>query len=165
MTQKSETNTSTKGGVPVGDHAPDFSATDAAGEPIRLSERLKNNAVVLFFYPKDDSVVCTAEACAFRDSYEAFTKAGAEVIGISRGDDGTHQRFAAKNRLPFLLLSDADGAIRKLYGVRSVLGVIPGRVTFVIGRDGIVRGKFEALLESQKHVTEALQTLQNLPVG
>ena len=163
MSQTTETNPSGKRGLEVGDRAPDFTATDASGEPIRLSERLNQYAVVLFFYPKDDSVVCTAEACAFRDSYEAFTAAGAEVIGISRGDDGTHRRFAEKNYLPFLLLNDSDGAVRKLYGIRNILGMIPSRITFVIGRDGIVLSKFESLLDSQKHVAAALKTLQNDP--
>ncbi|BDI28963.1 peroxiredoxin [Capsulimonas corticalis] len=164
MTPPFDDKISPKHSLAAGDRAPDFTATTATGETVRLSERLARGAVVLFFYPKDDSVVCTAEACAFRDSYEAFTAAGAEVIGISRGDGETHRRFAEKNRLPFLLLSDEDGAIRRLYGVRNVLGVIPGRVTFVIGKDGVVRQVFESLLEGQKHVTEALKTLQNSPL-
>ena len=146
-----------------GDRAPDFTASSFAGEMTRLSDRLAKGAVVLFFYPKDDSLVCTAEACAFRDSYEAFAAAGAEVIGISGGDADSQRRFSVKNHLPFLLLSDPDGAIGRLYGARKVLGLLPSRVTFVIGRDGVVRRRFESQLDAQKHVLEALKTLQIAP--
>jgi peroxiredoxin Q/BCP len=83
----------------------------------------------LFFYPRDQSPACTVEVCAFRDSYQAFREAGAEVIGISSDPAGSHRRFAERFRLPFLLVSDIDGSVRSRYGVPRTLGLFPGRVT------------------------------------
>src|SRR5689334_14945153 len=109
--------------IQAGETAPDFSATCADGRALRLSDFRGQKAVVLFFYPADDTLICTQEACAFRDSYEAFVEAGAEVIGISGDSDASHQAFAGKHRLPFHLISDADGSLRKLFGVpRSLFG-------------------------------------------
>jgi len=112
--------------------------------------------LVLFFYPKDDTPICTKEACAFRDSYETFSAAGAEVIGISSDSAASHRAFAARHKLPFLLASDADGSLRKAFGVPKTLGLFPGRVTYVVDRDGIIRLVFSAQLASQDHVTKAL---------
>jgi len=112
--------------------------------------------LVLFFYPKDDTPICTKEACAFRDSYETFSAAGAEVIGISSDNAASHRAFAARHKLPFLLASDADGSLRKAFGVPKTLGLFPGRVTYVVDRDGIIRLVFSAQLASQDHVTKAL---------
>src|SRR5260221_14398258 len=116
--------------VQVGDHAPDFTLPNQSGEPVRLSDFLGKTDIVLYFYPKDDTSGCTTEACSFRDSYEVFKDAGAEVIGVSSDSAESHQRFAAKNRLPFILLSDAGGALRKRYGVSTTFGLLPGRVTY-----------------------------------
>ena len=112
--------------------------------------------LVLFFYPKDDTPICTKEACAFRDSYETFSAAGAEVIGISSDNAASHRAFATRHKLPFLLASDADGSLRKAFGVPKTLGLFPGRVTYVVDRDGIIRLVFSAQLASQDHVTKAL---------
>ena len=144
----------------MGDPAPDFTLPSATGEPVSLSQFRGRSEVVLFFYPKDNSPVCTAEACSFRDSYEAFRSAGAEVIGISADSVESHRRFAARNRLPFHLLSDADGSVRARYGVPRTLGVIPGRVTYLIDRQGIVRHIFSSQFQPARHVAEALRVLK-----
>jgi peroxiredoxin Q/BCP len=116
---------------------------------------------VLYFYPKDNTSVCTAEACAFRDSYEIFRTAGAEVIGMSSDSVESHRQFALEHRLAFLLLSDEGGIIRKRYGVSTAFG-LPGRVTYIIDGRGIVRHIFFSQFTSEKHVTEALETLRTI---
>jgi len=122
----------------LGERAPDFTLPNAEGRPVRLGELLAEKVVVLFFYPKDETAGCTVEACAFRDASEDFTAAGAEVVGVSRDDAASHTRFAANHKLPFTLLSDADGSVHALYGVRTRLGFLRDRVTFVIDRSGTV---------------------------
>ena len=144
----------------VGDLAPDFTLPSSTGTMVSLADYRGKSEVVLFFYPKDDTAVCTKEACSFRDSYEAFREAGAEVIGISSDSEESHQGFAARNRLPFLLLSDRDGQVRALYGVRKTLGLIPGRTTFLIDRDGIIRSLFSSQFQAARHVSETLGVLQ-----
>ena len=111
-------------GVQPGDKAPDFTLPAQGGAPVRLSDRLGERVVVLYFYPKDDTPGCTKEACAFRDSYEVFTDAGAEVIGISSDSVDSHAAFAGHHKLPFTLLSDEGGKVRKKYGVPSSLGPV-----------------------------------------
>src|SRR5499427_768358 len=150
------------GGVGVGDQAPDFSLPDRTGKTVRLSEFRGRKAVVLYFYPKDDTPGCTKESCAFRDSYEAFQEAGAEVIGVSSDTAESHGRFAAKHRLPFTLLADQGAQVRKRYGVPATLGLLPGRVTFVIDRAGIVRHVFNSQLQATRHVEEALTVVKRL---
>jgi len=135
--------------------APDFQLPDQNGTPIQLSS-LRGRSVVLFFYPKDDTTGCTIEACRFRDDFEKFTTAGAEVIGISDDSGPSHVKFRAKYQLPFTLLSDKGGHVRKLYGVKKTFGVIPGRVTFVIDPEGVVRHVFSSQSQPAKHVEEAL---------
>jgi peroxiredoxin Q/BCP len=146
----------------VGDPAPDFSLAAADGRTIALGDYRGKSAVVLFFYPKDDSPACTAEACSFRDSYQDFVKAGAAVIGVSSDPIGNHQAFAGKHRLPFPLLTDTKGALRTLYGVPRTLGLIPGRVTYLIDREGIVRHIFSSQLRPLSHITEALKALEEI---
>jgi peroxiredoxin Q/BCP len=149
-----------KVGLAVGDEAPDFSLPAAGGQTVRLSDFEGKKAVVLYFYPKDDTPGCTKEACTFRDSYEDFTAAGAEVLGVSSDSGESHERFARKHKLPFTLLSDKGGAVRKQYGVPATLGLLPGRVTFVIDREGIVRHVFNSQLAPTQHVNEALQVIR-----
>ncbi len=148
--------------VGVGDAAPEFDLPDATGKRVRLSDFRGKRSVVLYFYPKDDTPGCTKEACSFRESYEAFRDVGAEVIGVSSDSEASHRKFAEKFRLPFTLVADAGGAVRKRYGVPATLGLLPGRVTFVIDRDGIVRHVFNSQLQATKHVDEALAILQRL---
>jgi peroxiredoxin Q/BCP len=146
-------------GVKAGDRAPDFSLPDANGKEIRLAD-LRGKPIVLYFYPKDDTPGCTKEACSFRDQYEDFQDAGAVVIGVSSDSGDSHRKFAEKYKLPFTLVSDAGGKVRKLYGVPATLGLLPGRVTFVIGPDGVVRKVFNSQLAATRHVAESLAALR-----
>lgn len=150
-----------KGKVQLGDSAPNFTLPDQSGALVSFEAFLGKMDIVLYFYPKDNTSVCSDEACAFRDSYQAFKEAGAEVLGISSDSVESHRQFAATHQLPFMLLSDAEGLIRKRYGVPTSFG-LPGRVTYVIDRQGIVRHIIFSQFTSKKHVTEALQTLQSL---
>jgi thioredoxin-dependent peroxiredoxin len=145
----------------VGDSAPGFTLPSASGESVSLSS-FRGREVVLFFYPMDNSPVCTTEVCSFRDSYEAFRDAGAEVIGISSDSPESHRRFADRFRLPFLLLSDMHGDVRERYGVPKTFGLIPGRVTYLIDREGVVKHVFSSQFEPARHVTEALTVLRTL---
>ena len=148
--------------IQLGDKAPDFTLQSQSGEPVRLSDRLGERVVVLYFYPKDDTRGCTAEACAFRDNYEVFAEAGAEVIGISSDSADRHAAFAGRHNLPFTLLSDRGGRVRRSYGVPAVLGVIPGRVTYVIDRQGVVRHVFNSMTNIGQHVDDALKMVRRL---
>lgn len=114
---------------------------------------------MLFFYPKDNSPICTKEACSFRDSYEKFVEAGAEVIGVSSDSSESHKAFAKQHELSFPLISDHDGSLRKQFGVPSALGLLPGRSTYVIDKDGIVRLIFSAQFASDKHVQRAFNVV------
>ena len=143
----------------VGDRAPDVTFTTHDGATVRLADYAGKRPVVVFFYPKDGTPICTQEACAFRDAYERFTEFGAEVIGVSADSDATHRAFAGKHKLPYLLASDASGDLRKAFGVPKTLGFLPGRVTYCIDSQGVVRMVFSAQLTSQDHVTKALETL------
>jgi thioredoxin-dependent peroxiredoxin len=148
--------------VQVGDLAPDFTLPSQMGDNVTLSEYIGKKNVVLYFYPKDETTGCTKEACAFRDSYEVFTNLGAEVLGISVQSVESHKSFATHHGLPFLLLSDEENKIRKLYGVPTNLGIIPGRVTYIIDKKGVVRHVFNSQYQPQKHVEEAIEVLQKL---
>lgn len=144
----------------AGDRAPDFELKDADGRETTLFELLKEKAVVVFFYPKNDTAVCTAEACHFRDAYESFLSAGAEVVGISADSEDSDASFASKHRLPYRLVSDGDGKIAAAFEVKkSLFGLVPGRVTFVVGQDGVVKRAFSSQLGAKKHVDEAIAAL------
>lgn len=146
----------------VGNAAPDFKLKNQKGEEISLTQFKNKKSVVLYFYPKDETPGCTAEACAFRDSYGVFQKAGAEVIGVSADAEASHVQFAVHHRLPFQLLSDTDNKLRKAYGVNSTLGVIPGRVTFVIDKQGIIVHVFSSQMQATKHIEEALEAIKKM---
>ncbi len=148
--------------VVVGDQAPDFTATAHDGQIVRLGDYRDKKVVVLFFYPKDGTPVCTQEACAFRDAYEDFVEAGAVVIGVSADGLDRHRRFVASHRLPYLLVSDRDGGLRRAFGVPKTMGFLPGRVTYVIDRQGIVRLLFSAQMTADRHAEEALKAIQGL---
>ncbi len=151
--------------VKVGDLAPDFTLTSQTGESVSLKDFQGKKSVVLYFYPKDDTPGCTVEACAFRDSYQVFKDAGAEVIGISSDNTQSHQQLVKKHNLPFILLSDTGNKVRQLYGVPATLWILPGRVTYIIDQDGVVRHLFDSMLEFQRHVEEALSTLKTISVS
>ncbi|KAH3759370.1 alkyl hydroperoxide reductase [Pelomyxa schiedti] len=147
--------------VKAGDTAPNFELPDQDGNIVRLSD-LRGQIVVLYFYPRDETPGCTAEACSFRDSFHVFKTAGARVIGVSSDSVDTHKKFATNHGLPFTLLSDENQAIRQAYGVGSTLFLIPGRVTYVIDKSGIVRYTFSSQFNAAKHVQEALKVVQQL---
>src|SRR5215204_6443783 len=152
----------TSGKVEIGSVAPDFTLPSQSGEIVNLKGFVGSKPVVLFFYPKDDTPGCTKQACAFRDDYEQFGKLDAEVIGISSDSVESHRSFAEKHDLPFTLLSDEGGKVRRLYGVSSTFGLFPGRVTYVIDREGVVRHVFSSQLEAVRHVEEALEALKSI---
>jgi peroxiredoxin Q/BCP len=146
----------------TGDAAPHAQLTLRNGHIVDLATLWSERIVVLFFYPKDNSLVCTKEACAFRDAYENFVAAGATVVGVSRDSAESHEQFASQHRLPFLLATDADGALRQAFGVPKTLGLIPGRVTYVIDRQGVIRHVFNGQFAADRHVREALDAVRAL---
>jgi peroxiredoxin Q/BCP len=149
----------TKGKVEVRSAAPNFTLPSQTGEMVSLRDFIGSKPVVLFFYPKDDTPGCTRQVCTFRDEYEGFRKLDAEVIGVSSDSVKSHRHFAAKYDLPFTLLSDEGGKVRKLFGASNTFGLFPGRVTYVIDEEGIVRHIFTSQFGVEKHVEEALKAL------
>ena len=143
----------------VNQPAPDFSLPDQDGNVVTLSS-FRGKWVVVYFYPKDDTPGCTAESCSFRDNYEDFTEAGAVVIGISSDAVESHKAFATKHNLPFTLCADVQSEVRNAYGVGKTLGVIPGRVTYVINPDGILQYKFSSQFRPKNHIAEALAVIR-----
>ncbi len=142
--------------VTIGDQAPDFTLPGATGEPLRLSS-LRGRKVVLFFYPRDGMPGCTAQACGLRDAYADFLAAGAQVVGISSDSVASHRRFAAAHALPFPILSDPGGALRRRYGATTAVSpLVPGRVTYLLDEHGVVRDQFSALFRATLHVSYAL---------
>lgn len=148
--------------VKVGDKAPDFTLPSQMGDDLTLSEFLGKKNIVLYFYPKDETLGCTREACTFRDSYEELTNLGAEVLGVSGQSVASHKSFATHYGLPFILLSDVGNKVRELYGVPSSMGLIPGRVTYIIDKKGVVRHIFNSQTQTERHVEEAKNTLKEL---
>ncbi len=146
-----------KGQVP-----PNFTLKDQDGKNVSLS-KFKGKPVVVYFYPADETPGCTKQACAFRDSYEKFKKAGAEVVGISGDDSSSHKAFAKKYRLPFTLLSDEGSKVRKEWGVPADLfGTLPGRQTYVLDKKGVVQLIYNNQFQPEKHIDETLKLLQTL---
>lgn len=147
--------------IQVGDRAPDFTLPANNGEEVSLAD-FRGTPVVLYFYPRNETRICTAQACGFRDAYEEFTEEGAVVLGVSADSVASHRRFAEHHQLPFLLLADEERRVRELYGVPTTLGMLDGRVTFVIDRDGIVRHVLDAQFSADRHVLEAREVLRKL---
>jgi len=143
----------------VGDRAPDFALPSQRNEIVRLGDFLGKKNIVLYFYPKDFTPGCTAEAKGFRESYQSFYDSNTEVIGVSSDSVDTHQRFAQQCELPFNILSDKTKEVREAYGVNSMLGM-SGRVTFVIDTKGAIRFVFSSQLQPTRHVREALEALK-----
>lgn len=142
----------------VGSPAPDFELPDQSGRLVQLRS-FRGSPLVLFFYPKDDTSVCTREACAFRDSLLQFGRA--QVLGVSSDSVESHRRFAEKFSLPYPLLSDSGGQVRRLFRVKRTFGILPGRATFVIDAEGIVRHAFSSPFVAARHVAEALGALNS----
>ena len=145
-----------------GDQAPNFTLPDQDGSPWQLHAALEQGPLVLFFYPKDNTPVCTKEACTFRDHHSDFTNLGTQVVGISGDSAGSHVGFRDRNDLPYTLLSDGSGEARKLFGIKKTLGLFDGRVTFVIGSDKKIVTAFSSALNAEKHVREALTAAGSL---
>lgn len=147
----------------IGDKCPNFTLKDQHGNTWNSDEAIGDKNLVIYFYPKDDSMGCTKQACSFRDAYEEFLSTGADVIGISSDNEESHKSFAENHNLPFILLADPDKKVRKAFGVpTNLLGLIPGRVTYVIDKDGIIRGVFNSLMNFDQHVPEAMKILKEL---
>ena len=152
--------------VPVGDKAPDFTMPTDGNGSVTLS-KLRGKPVVLYFYPKDDTTGCTAEACGFRDTFPDYGKTGAVVIGVSRDSVASHDKFKKKHELPFILASDTDGKVTERYGVwveksiygRKYMGI--DRSTFLIDKDGVVRGAWHKV-KVPGHVAEVLKAAKAL---
>ncbi|KZV18261.1 peroxiredoxin Q, chloroplastic [Dorcoceras hygrometricum] len=148
--------------VSEGTLAPSFTLKDQDGKTVNLS-KFKGKPVVVYFYPADETPGCTKQACAFRDSYEKFKKAGAEVVGISADDSASHKQFASKYKLPFALLSDEGNKVRKEWGVPSDLfGALPGRQTYVLDKNGVCRLVYNNQFQPEKHIDETLKFLKSV---
>ncbi len=147
--------------IEVGSKVPSFTLNDQDGKPFNIDTVAGKYPLVIFFYPKDESSVCTKEVCSFRDSFDKFHEYGAKVIGISGDDVNSHKEFATHHNLNFTLLADPGNKVRKLFGVPKTL-FIPGRVTYIIDRKGIVIHQFNAMMQSDKHVEEALAALKTM---
>ncbi|MBI1184104.1 redoxin domain-containing protein [bacterium] len=144
----------------IGDKIPDFTLLTDEGKTFNSSELLGKPAVV-YFYPKDETKGCTAQACAFRDSFEDFTEAGARVVGISSDDVQSHANFKKHHRLPFTLLADTEKKVRNKFGVKgNLLGLIPGRETFIFNEESVLVHKFESQVNIDKHISESLKILK-----
>lgn len=148
--------------IKVGDVLPLFSAIDQNGNTFDITSVLGQKVLVIYFYPKDDTPGCTKQACFLRDQYEDFKAIGAEVIGISGDSVPAHRKFASKYDLPFILLSDADKKLRKLFGVKNnILGLLPGRVTYVIDKKGIVQMVFDSM-NATNHLEKTVEQVKRL---
>lgn len=154
-----------KNQLQVGDLIPSFELQNQSGDWVKSSDLIGEKVLVIFFYPKDDTPGCTKEACRFRDDYQDFMDLGAEVIGVSSDSVNDHARFAEKYQLPFTLLSDPGGILRKAFGVpTNLLGLLPGRVTYIIDLDGRIAGMYNSQMNAVQHVEEALQVIRDLQV-
>ncbi len=149
--------------VKEGDRAPDFTLESQDGKVVSLHDYMGSKNVVLYFYPKDFTMGCTAEARTFSANYDAVNGMEAEVIGISSDSIESHSNFASECNVKFPLLSDKGGKVREIYGVRSSLGLLPGRVTFVIDKEGVIRRIFSSQINPKRHVSEAIEALKGLP--
>jgi len=155
-------NANTRDTVRVGSTVPSFSLYDQYGHLFNIDSVIGKKNLVIYFYPKDDSPVCTREACSFRDQFDVFTKENAVIIGISGQSVESHLEFAKKNRLNFTLLSDEGNKVRKLFGVPSSMLGIPGRVTYIVNKEGKVVFVFNSQLNGEKHIQESLRILKEL---
>jgi peroxiredoxin Q/BCP len=149
--------------IKIGSIIPTFTLPDQNGNLFDINSVLGKKNLVIYFYPKDDSPGCTAQACSFRDQFDVFTEADALIIGISGQSVESHKAFALKYRLSFTLLSDEDNKVRKLFGVKAnIMGLVPGRVTYVADKTGKVIYIFNSQADATKHVDEALRILKGL---
>lgn len=146
----------------VGDTAPDFALPNQHKVTVQLNELLKASSVVLFFYPKNNTPICTQEVCSFRDAYEGFQKHSVQLLGISSDNSDSHADFSKRHQLPYDLLSDIDGSVAKQYGLQKTLGLLPGRVTFVIDQSHVIQMAYANSMNASLHIQQALETLQSM---
>lgn len=143
----------------IGEIAPDFNLPSTSGEKLSLSKNYKGKPLILFFYPKDFTKVCTAEACEFRDEFGVFKGLGIDVLGVSRDDMATHQRFKKEYQLPFELLSDETGKVCKSYDALIPLIKMPKRVTYLIDKEGKIAGVYSDMFESRGHIEAMIRKI------
>lgn len=149
--------------INVNDKIPEFTLPDSHGKLVSVPADFPGKYLVIFFYPKDHSPGCTAQACAFRDAYEDFVDMGATVIGISSDTVDSHVKFVVNNRLPYTILSDTDKTVRNSFGVPSdLLGILPGRVTYIVDLNGVVRHIFKSQLNTSKHIEKSLEIIKSI---
>lgn len=149
--------------IEIGDTVPKFELKDQHGKMFNIDSVLGKKNLVIYFYPKDDTPGCTKQACSFRDQFEVFADADALIIGISSQSVESHLKFAEKYNLKYTLLSDIDGKVRKLFGVpTNFLGLIPGRVTYIVDKKGKVVYLFNSQMQAEKHVDEALRIIKEM---
>ena len=153
------THAQSKKHLEAGDPVPQFSLTDQDGKAFNVKDHIGKEVMVFYFYPKDESMVCTKEACAFRDSFNDFTKAGAIVIGINGGTVASHKSFQQHYKLPFILLSDLDNKVYNMFGVKNKM-FMPGRETFVVNLKGKIVYSHAAMLQGKEHADDALQFIK-----
>jgi peroxiredoxin Q/BCP len=146
--------------ITVGDKVPAFSLQDQNGKTFDIADHIGKKLLVIYFYPKDESMVCTKEACAFRDSFDEFTKAGAMVIGINGGTVASHKAFADHYKLPFTLLSDPGNKVYKQFGIKGKL-FFSGRETFMVDRTGKIFYQYDSMMEGKKHAEDALAYIKS----
>jgi peroxiredoxin Q/BCP len=155
MTKKSK--------IQIGDNVPNFTLKDQNNNDFSIANYIGKKAMIIYFYPKDDTPGCTKEACSFRDEFEDFNDLNAKVIGISSDNVKSHKKFAEKYNLPFTLLADTNKDVQKLFGVpKSFLGLIPGRVTYIIAKNGEVKYIFNNFSNTEKHIVEAKRILKSI---
>ena len=147
----------------IGDQIPEIALKDESDEWVSLHDFKGKHPLVVYFYPKDDTPGCTKEACEFRNEFDQFDQYDAKIFGISGDSVKSHQRFVAKHALNFSLLSDRDRQAEKAFGVpRSLFGLLPGRVTFVIDREGVIQHVFSAQIDARRHTRESLEVIKKL---
>jgi thioredoxin-dependent peroxiredoxin len=158
-----ETDIMQRDQVKTGSHIPEFALPDQTGKIIDIKSLIGKKNLVIYFYPKDDTPGCTKEACSFRDQFEDFREADAEILGISGDGVESHKQFAEKYRLTFTLLSDQGNNVRKMFGVpTNFLGLIQGRVTYVVNKQGVVVHMFNSQTQAKEHIREAIKALKAL---
>jgi peroxiredoxin Q/BCP len=150
----------TKPHITVGDKVPVFSLQDQNGKIFNIADHIGKQMLVIYFYPKDESMVCTKEACAFRDSFDEFTKAGAMVIGINSGTVASHKAFTEHYKLPFVLLSDPGNKVYNQFGIKGKL-FFTGRETFIVDLTGKVFYQYESMMEGKRHAEDALSYIKS----
>jgi thioredoxin-dependent peroxiredoxin len=149
-------------GLKVGDKMPSFELQDHAEHAIDSASLLGKGPVVIYFYPKDNTPICTKESCHFRDEHSEFEQAGAVVLGVSADSSSSHKQFRAQHKLPFSLLADTENKMRTLFGVPKALGLMPGRSTYIFDKEGVVHHVTHSSFQALKHVDDALRIVKEL---